>query len=94
MQIIFINFCLFNTALRIHGIKGDNKLSVKFFDNYGAPVDEETFPLLVRQFHTCNGFYLEIEVTSDSINAFTRKVSFCNLFIFAVKKKWMSIRVW
>lgn len=63
-------------ALRIHGIEAIDKIDVRLFDNHGAPVDKNTFPLLVRQFNKCDNFYFEVDVTGDTTRALSMDVIF------------------
>lgn len=62
-------------ALRIHGIETTEQIDVQLFDNHRAPVDKNTFPLLVRQFNQSDNFYIEVDVTGNTKTALLTEVT-------------------
>lgn len=61
-QSILIRFLCIFIALRLHGVPAADEVEVSIFDDHQAPVNKDTFPLLVNQFKHCNNFHFEIRM--------------------------------
>lgn len=61
-------------ALLKHGIAAQDSVDIELFDHLGTPIEEDTFPIIIEQFHRCENFCVVIEINTKGVYTFSSEV--------------------
>lgn len=78
-------------ALQQHGITTQDAVDIELFDQSGAPIEQDTFHIIIKQFHRCDNFCVVIQLNSKGAFVLSSEVRCFFLFEQLSELKYTSL---